>query len=66
MDYKNWIGSYVRVCTQDGDIYEGLLTMSLDRVIDLRCDDGYIVCIPKDMIASIKLIFDSIIWELIK
>ena len=54
------------MCTKDGDIYEGLLTMSLDRVIDLRCDDGYIVCIPKDMIASIKLIFDSIIWELIK
>lgn len=51
MEYKQWIGSYVRVCTKDGDIYEGTLTMSLDRVIDLKCDDGYIVCIPKDMIA---------------
>ena len=64
MDYKNWIGSYVRVYTKDDDIYEGLLTMSLDRVIDLRCDDGYIVCIPKDMIASTKLIPDlTIIWN---
>ena len=63
MECKQWIGSYVRVCTKDGDIYEGLLTMSLDRVIDLRCDDGYIVCIPKDMIASSKLVFKTILWD---
>ena len=63
MECKQWIGSYVRVYTKDGDIYEGLLTMSLDRVIDLRCDDGYIVCIPKDMIASSKLVFKTILWD---
>lgn len=66
MDYKHWVGRYVTVYTKDGGIYEGLLTISLDRVINLKCDDGYIVCIPKDMIASIELVFDSIIWELIK
>ena len=63
MECKQWIGGYVRVCTKDGDIYEGLLTMSLDRVIDLRCDDGYIVCIPKDMIASSKRVFRTILWD---
>lgn len=63
MDYKNFIGSYIRVFTKDGDIYEGSLTISLDRVINLRCDDGCIVCIPKDMIASSKLVFKTILWD---
>lgn len=63
MDYKNFIGSYIRVFTKDDGIYEGSLTISLDRVINLRCDDGYIVCIPKDMIASSKLVFKTILWD---
>ena len=63
MDYKHWVGRYVTVYTKDGGIYEGLLTISLDRVINLKCYDGYILFIPKDMISSIKLIFDSIIWD---
>lgn len=62
MEYKQWIGSCVRVCTKDGDVYEGTLTVSLDTVINLRCYDGYMVCIPKDMIASIKLAFKTIMW----